>query len=310
MQKAFTLIPALGFAILAAQPVAAETWLFAAAACPPWKSIPDKPEISAKMAGACEVDVNLFVDGFKDTFDVADDHIITLIDADATGEKVAAAIADLASKAQPDDRVILYVNTHGGKVEAMYKGYSVQDEIFAWYTEEKPQDFSKATEDGRWMTTRAFRDSVNAIMSNEIVTVIEACHADASLNDFINNVHDGIGGRGPDWPGREAVIFSAHEEQIANFTPDGTAAIFTKVWSDQMLSTPSDTLFDSFEAARLSTHRAVRENCADGESHEELVKDWINYRDLCTQMPTAWDPFGLLDDITLPARDFGAVPQN
>lgn len=302
MRKFHLILPALGFAFqaLAMQPVVADTWLFAAAACPPWKAIPDDPDLTAKMAGACANDVALFVDGFKGKFNVADDHIITLIDENATGPDVAAAIAELAAKAQPEDRVILYVNTHGGKVEAMYKGYEVEDEIFAWYTEEKPTDFAQATEDGRWMTSRAFRDSVNAIMSNEIVTVIEACHADASLNDFINNVHDGIGGRGPDWPGREAVIFSAHEEQIANFTVDGTAAIFTKIWSEQLQSSTNTSFFDSFEAARLSTHRAVRANCADGENHEDLVKDWINYRDLCTQMPTAWDPFGLLDDITFP----------
>lgn len=302
----FTLpISVIALAMMASVPASADTWLFAAAACPPWKDIPDKPELSAKMEAACQVDVDLFIAGFKGTFDVADDHIITLVDEEATGEKVAEAIANLAAAALPDDRVILYVNTHGGKVEAMYKGYEVEDEIFAWYTEEKPDDFTQASADGRWMTNRAFRDSVNAIMSHEIITIIEACHADASLSDYTANVHSGIGGRGNDWPGREAVIFSAHEEQIANFTPDGTAAMFTKTWSDMLQSTHSDTLFDSFEAARLSTHRAVRDNCADGESHEELVTDWSNYRDLCTQMPTAWDPFGLLDDIVIPAASFG-----
>ena len=301
-------------AVLAAAPFAmlqsahAETWLLAAAACPPWKDIPGKPELSANINGACEKDIDLFVDGFKTTFNVSDDHITTLLNADATTDKVTRAIADLAAKAKPEDRVILYVNTHGGQVEAMYKGYEVKDEIFAWYTEQKPADFTKATEDGSWMSVRAFRDSVNAIMANEIVTVIEACDASVAMEDFVDNFNNGVGGRGDNWPGREAIIFSAHAEQVANFTPDGKEAVFTKTWSDRLKNGHDDTLFDSFEAARIATHRAVREKCAKGETHAELLKDWKDYKVLCTQMPTSWDPFGLLDDITIPVRGFGEKP--
>ncbi len=290
------------------QPANAETWILAAAACPPWKDIPGNPELSARMETACENDVALFVEGLQSTFNVADDHITTLINAEATMQNVVDAIAELAAKAAPDDRVFLYVNTHGGQVEAMYRGYEVEDEIFAWYTEEKPEDFTKATEDGRWMSVRAFRDSVNAIMANEIVLVIEACDASVSMEDFSNNVSDGVGGRGVDWPGREAVIFSAHAQQIANFTADGTAAIFTQTWSNLLTSGRDATLFDSFQAARIATHRTVRANCADGETHAELLQDWQNYKVLCTQMPTSWDPFGLLDDMTIPARMFGDKP--
>ena len=291
--------------LLAATPSQAETWVFAAAACPVWKAIPDDPELTAKMAGACQKDVDLIVDGFRTAYNVADDHIITLVDKDATGAEVAASLADLAAKAQPEDTVIIYVNTHGGKVEAMYKGYQVEDEIFAWYTVERPADVAKATADGTWMTARSFRDSVNQIMSEKIVTIIEACHADASLNDYISNVHDGIGGRGNDWPGREAVIFSAYEEQIANFTSDGTEALFTRIFSDTLKGDHQATLFDSFEQARLETHHTARKDCENGHTHSELVEGWSTYRTMCTQMPTAWDPFGLLEDIQAERTKYG-----
>lgn len=286
-------------------PAAGETWLFAAAACPPWKSIPDDPETTAKMARACEKDIELAVNGFRSGFEIADDHLITLVDKDATGDKVALALTRLAKEAQPDDRVILYINTHGGRIEALYKGYEVSDEIFAWYTEDRPESAEKATADGRWMTARAFRDLVNRIMAHEIVTVIEACHASAALDDYINNVHAGIGGRGDDWGGREAVIFSAFDKQIANFSPDGSVAAFTEILSQKLGEHDNRTLFDAFEEARVETHRSVRENCAGDHTLKELVDGWKSYRELCTQMPNSWDPFGLLDDIALDRPGFG-----
>lgn len=282
-----------------------KTWLLAAAACPPWKAIPDKPKLTAKMAGACGKDVELIVAGFKAAFGINDDTIITLTDKEATSAGVTAAIKRLTQEAGPDDRVVLYVNTHGGKIEAMYKGYEVKDEIFAWYTKDKPEDMTRATADGDWMSTRAFRDLVNKIQANEIITIIEACHADASLADYINNVSDGIGGRGTDWPGREAVIFSAYDEQIANFTPDGARALFTKNLSEVMQQGNHDTFFDIFEQARLATHRQARAACMKGHTHKDLVEDWKTYRSMCTQMPNAWDPFGLLEDIPTNALAYG-----
>ncbi len=297
------LLPAL---FLLAAPVAAETWLFAAAACPPWKDTKGDPEQNAKLNGACEKDIDLIVSGMRAAFDLPQERVITLLNEQATGTGVSAALADLARRAGPDDTVILYVNTHGGKIEGMYKGYEVEDEIFAWYTVERPADPEQATARGDWMAARAFRDLVDQVMAKEIVTIIEACHADAALGDYINNVRNGIGGRGDDWGGREAVIFSAFEEQIANFTPDETEAMFTKVFSQTLAEPDNRTLFDAFEEARVETHRAVRENCARDHTLKELVDGWKNYRSLCTQMPNAWDPFGLLDDMTLRREEYGA----
>jgi len=299
-------LAALLLLVSLAAPAAADTWLFAAAACPPWKEIPGDPVTTAKMAGACEKDIDLMVESFQASLGISSEHIITLLDKEATGANVAAAIGKLAKQAGPDDTVILYINTHGGRIEALYKGYEVEDEIFAWYTEERPADAKTATANGDWMTARAFRDLVNQVMSKKIVTIIEACYANVALNDYIDNVRDGIGGRGDDWNGREAVIFSAYEGQIANFTPDGSEAIFTKIFAETLGESDNATLFDAFEEARVETHRAVRKNCAKDHTLKELVDGWKNYREFCTQMPNAWDPFGLLDDIALVRTPFGA----
>ncbi len=291
---------------LNATPASSATWLFAAAACPPWKETFDDPAKNATLAAACEKDLDLIVSGMKTALAIPDDHIIELLDEDATGAGVTAALERLATLAKPEDRVILYINTHGGKIEALYRGYEVQDEIFAWYTTDRPSNVEAATARDDWMTARAFRDRVNKIISREIVTIIEACHADAALTDYIDNVRSGIGGRGDDWNGREAVIFSSYEEQIANFTQDGSEALFTRTFSDILNSGAHATLFDAFEQARVKTHRQVRQDCAKDHTLKDLVDGWDDYRSLCTQMPNAWDPFGLLDDIGLELVSFGS----
>lgn len=285
----------------------ADTWLFAAAACPPWKEIPDKPDETKAMAAACALDVANIVDAFQPLWQIPDNKIIQLVDAQATGPNISKALGLLAQQAKPDDRVILYINTHGGAIDALYAGYQTKDEVLAWYTDEEPTDFKAATQDGRWMTVRALRDKINMIAAEEIILIIEACHAAFSLDDFINNVHDGIGGRGEDWPGREAVLFSAHANQIANFTPDHSKALFTDTFASILRSGDKNTFLDAFEAARMSTHRKVRENCAKDHTHKELVQGWSSYKLMCTQMPQSWDPFGLLDDISVKtAKSFGS----
>ncbi len=300
----FAILTAL--TMLAVPAGAGETWLFAAAACPPWKDIKGDPEQNAKLNGACEKDIGLILSGMQAAFDLPEERVVTLLNEEATGAGVSAAITELASRVKPDDRVIFYINIHGGRIEGLYKGYDVKDEVFAWYTAERPSSGEAATANGDWMTARAFRDLVNGVMAREIVTIIEACYADAALADYIDNVRGGIGGRGDDWNGREAVIFSAYEEQLANFTPDETEALFTKIFSGTLVEPDNGTLFEAFEEARVETHRAVRENCAKDHTLKELVDGWQSYRELCTQMPNAWDPFGLLDDIPLKRSSYGS----
>ncbi len=302
-----TLCLCLYLSLGTALPVAAENWLLAAAACPPWKEVKDDPEATLAMAGACRTDADLMVAGLSARFSFGTDRIISLIDEQAITSNVTAAMRQLAQDVDSDDRVFFYINTHGGALDSTYKGHPVKDEVLAFYTETEPQDFTQATANGDWMTVRDFRDLMNQILGEEVILILEACHADFALEDFMANVHHGIGGRGEDWPGREAVIFSSHAEQVANFLPDKSAAVFTSSFADSLKSGQHDTLFESFEAARLHTHRQIRESCAEDTSRKALLQDWSTYKLICTQMPTAWDPFGLLDDIALEPAAFGAL---
>lgn len=284
----------------------AETYLFGASACPPWKSIPDKPEKTAAMANACAKDLAAFVQAFQPLWDVPNRNVTQLLNADATGDGVANGLRALADRVSPEDRVVIYINVHGGVVDALYNGYSTRDEVYAWWTEKQPEDVARATSSGTWMTTRALRNLINGIVAKEIILIIDACHAAFGKEDFVNNVHNGIGGRGEDWNGREAVLFSAHANQIANFTPDNTRALFTDIFAKVLSAGDQATLSDAFEATRIKTHRQVRQNCAKDHTHKELVQGWSSYKLMCTQTPTSWDPFGLLDDIEVTANpNFG-----
>jgi len=283
----------------------AETYLFGAAACPPWKAIPNQPKLTTSMAAACEVDVNLFTDSFKEAMQVKPENITTLLNEKATFQGVTAGMTALAEKAKADDRVVIYVNMHGGKVEALYEDYPVQDEVFAWYTKEKPADDKAAV--GKWMSVKTFRDLTNKIMAKEIIVIIEACHSGGGLHDFQDNYGNGLGHRGKDWPGREAVIFSSHEDQVANFTTDGTQALFTSIFTDVLNRKSTRILGDAYRQARLQTHNTIRATCAKEAPHAALIRDMARYRKFCTQMPTSWDPFGLLEDVVLAGTPYGVM---
>jgi Xaa-Pro dipeptidase len=80
--------------------------------------------------------------------------------------------------------VVIYMNTHGGEFDAVYRGYPTKDEVFAFYSENEPANFQQATINGPWMTARAFRDLVDTIKAEEIVLIVESCHSAASYEDF------------------------------------------------------------------------------------------------------------------------------
>lgn len=297
---------AIAALLLSALPLKAEkidkTWFFAAAACPPWKTVPGDKKATATMAAACAEDVRMIGTALAERFEIPPEQQITLVDADATTQSVTDGLHKLARQVGEKDRVVLYFNTHGGVIDARYRGYNVKDEALVWYTETEPADFSQAVSSGQWMTARTLRDILNQIRALEIVVIIEACNSGFAQVDFAGNISQsrGDGGRGLDWPGREAIIFSASGDQAANFVPDHSAAQFTSHLAQSLTDSSFPTLFDAYEHARLETHRAVRANCSDGHAHSDLLKDWVGYRLICTQMPIEWDPFGLLEEIALP----------
>lgn len=273
-----------------------ETHYLAIGVCPPWKKADNNPDLSAKWAASCRNDVNLITEGLRKTLPLDESNITKLIDEQADYQAVVSAFNQLIAKAEKGDRVIIYVNTHGGELETSYKGNDVMDEVFALYSETEPADFKQASISGPWMSARTLRDLVDDIKAEEIVLIFEACHAGASYDDFRYN----IGGRYKDgWNGREAIIYSARGDQVANFDESNDRALFTRTFADVLKSQEEKTLGDAFEQARIDTHRDIRKRCLQGAKTKQAEFTHNDYLTYCTQEPMTFDPYGLLDDIGL-----------
>lgn len=273
-----------------------ETHFVAIGVCPPWKKADNNPDLSAKWAASCRNDVNLMTEALKKTLPLEDGDITKLIDEQASYQAVISALTELQKKADKNDRVIIYLNTHGGELNTSYKGNDVMDEVFALYTETEPADFYQASINGPWMSARTLRDMVDDIKAEEIVLIFESCHAGASYDDFRYN----IAGRYKEgWKGREAIIYSARGDQVANFDEGNDRALFTKTFADILTSQEQKTLGDAFEKASIETHRNIRKRCLQGAKTKQADISHNEYLTYCTQEPMSFDPYGLLDDIGL-----------
>jgi hypothetical protein len=290
----------------AAEPGAAAktTHFFVVGVCPPWKTAPGDPDLTAKWAASCKNDVQLITDGLRKNIPASNDNVTTLIDDKATYDAVVGGLARLAKKAQPADRVIIYLNTHGGEINNLYKGYPVRDEVFAFYSEKEPADFLQAVVRGPWISGRALRDLIDDIVAEELVVIIESCHSAASYDDFR---YDLAGRYREGWKGREAIIYSSGGDQIANFAESNDMALFTKTFAGILSSHKEATLGDAFQEARIQTQRNIRERCMTGPNASQLQLNRSAYLTFCTQQPTAFDPYGLLDDIKLEKRTESAM---
>jgi len=291
----------ISFAATALAPVSAlsaphKTHLLTIGVCPPWKKIPGNPKATAGMAAGCKNDVEAMTKALRKVMPIQQAEVTTLLNEQATHAGVVGAMRDLASEAGDHDRVVIYVNLHGGDMPAVYKGYRTRDEVLALYTVEEPRDFLKASADGRWMTARAFRDLVNQVQAREIVVIFDSCDSGGAFRDFEYNQ---AGRYGTGWNGRQAVIFSAHGDQLANFSAAGDTALFTSIFARGLTAAKGGSLGDVFDEARIQTHRDIRARCKSGGTPAAITKNHRAYLAYCTQMPRAYDPYGLLDDIAL-----------
>jgi hypothetical protein len=284
----------VAFASATAALSAPKTHLLAMGGCPPWKVIEGNPEATRLMKESCQNDVDAIVAGFKKALNLDDADIMTRVDEDATAEGIKKAFRDLDKREKREDRVIIYINFHGGNVDVDYNGHDIEDEVLALYTAEEPKDFRQATIKGDWMPMKAFRDLTNELEAEEIILIFEVCEVAAGYKNFRYNFsrrHQ------RDWNGREAVIFTSKGDQAATFNEAGTHALFTELFSESLQKAEKGNLRDIFEQAAIDTHRSRRATCMKDENLETLYDNKFIYLDACTQLPSAFDPYGLLDDV-------------
>jgi hypothetical protein len=270
------------------------THLLAMGGCPPWKVIEGDPEATRQMKESCQNDVNAIVAGLKTALALDDANIMTRVDKEATADGVRKAFRELDRRETSGDRVIIYMNFHGGNVDANYNGYDIEDEVLAMYTEKEPGDFKHATINGDWMTMKALRDLTNEIEAEEIILIFEVCEVAAGYKNFRYNFSRR---NQRDWKGREAIIFTSRGDQAATFNEAGTLALFTEQFSLGLEKAKSGNLRDLFEQAAIDVHRSRRATCMKEDNLETLFDNRFVYLDACTQLPSVYDPYGLLDDV-------------
>ncbi len=273
---------------------APKTHLLAMGGCPKWKVIDGDPEATRLMKESCQNDVDAIVAGLKKALNLDDANIMTRVDEEATADGVRKAFRELDRRETREDRVIIYINFHGGNVDVNYNGYDIEDEVLALYTDEEPKDFLQATAKGDWMPMKTFRDLTNEIEAEEIIIIFEVCEVAAGYKNFRYNFsrhHQ------RDWKGREAIIFTSKGDQAATFNEAGTHALFTDLFTEGLKKVEKGNLRDIFEQAAIDTHRSRRATCMKDENLETLYDNKFVYLDACTQLPSVFDPYGLLDDI-------------
>lgn len=273
------------------------THLLAMAACPDWKVIPDDPKTTQLMAESCQKDIDTIVPALSKAMSIDRANVTTRLNAEADHRGVTAAIIELARRAKSDDRVVIYLNFHGGDLGGVdYDGYEIQDEVLALYTSTEPDDFGRATSDGTWMTMKHMRNLINEVQAKEVIVIFEVCESSAGLHDFR---YDLARRYKNNWKGRQAVIFSSRGDQAATFNEDGTVALFTDIFSDHLNKTSAGNIRDVFENSAMETNRSRRATCMKEDNLDTLYDDRATYLDGCTQMPLVYDPYGLLDDIQM-----------
>jgi len=269
------------------------TYVFAASACPPWKT--KLLEKNAKhIALACQNDVELFTSSVKKALNIPSENIFTLVDEQATYDGLQEGLIEFADKVPKGSRVIMLFNFHGelsGITQAEKPG---KDEVLVLWTKDKPFTVLSALALKQWITAKELRGMIDALRAEEIVVTIDACNSGGAVHDILKK-H----GRDEDWQGREAVMTSSKAEQYSYFTMDGTHGLFTLNLSDSIRS-GFPTLKRAFENAAKETSKYIDINekkCA------HIMWDTLHKRIRCVQTPVVYDPTNLLPTIKLNATN-------
>ncbi|MEQ8347997.1 MAG: hypothetical protein RIB84_12295 [Sneathiellaceae bacterium] len=273
-------------------PARAANHLLAIAACPPWIVFAGEPAATRLARRSCAATLDTIVGAVTARLDVEPAHATRLLDAAATSRGVTAALADLAGRLGPDDRLYVYVNAHGGRFAGRYKGYPVEDEALAFWTPVRP-DSDPVGPDG-FMFVKTLRDLILAVPAGQTVIVLDSCESGLGFADFRFEPDDLVAeGR------RAAVVFSSRPDQIAHFTADGRQALFTRKLALALELFPGQRLVAAVRAAAVATHDEARAVCALPGPAAAIGAQKRSYRAWCAQQPYAYDPYGVLDAIAI-----------
>lgn len=267
--------------------------------CPPWKQEGDEASQQA-MLDMCARDSALMTNAIANNLSISSNNQHQLVQEDATPINLYKKLQALREVVQAGDTLYFFQMSHGGILDHTYQGYPVNGEVFAYYTDEEPVDFTATTRNGIWMSARDLRDALSQFAKDtgaNVLVIIEACHAAAAGHELIHNPVERLSD-----DEKIAFIFSAGGEQTSTFTDDGKGARFTEEFALALNQADTGTsLADVFEVARIATHRGAFAYCNgfSDETKDALFQSVDMYFEACLQKPTFFDPKGLLMDIII-----------
>lgn len=277
-------------------PVLAGNASLTVASCPPWKKEGDDAT-NKKMVNMCSIDSKKISDALGNSFSIEKNNQHMLLQQDATPSNLIAKLDTLKGVVGEGDTLFIFQMSHGGILPHKYKGYDTTGEVFAYYTEEKP-DFSNAVSNGQWLGARDLRDEISRFAVEtgaNVLIIIEACHAESAGHSLMHNPIARLDGNE-----KIAYLFSAGPQQTSTFTDDDSEARFTRDLVSVLNNAASGTsLADIFSEVRETTHRGALSKCNNLGSTglKSLYKSVDQYFDNCLQAPNYFDPKGLMLDL-------------
>lgn len=256
--------------------------------CPAWKDGGDV-ETTQAMRASCRATVDVLQKALQHHLRISREYQTVLLDEASTYAKVEEAITALKRRMKPKDRLLVYINAHGGSLQGRYAGTTIADEGLAFWTDKEP-DLATAADERKFMLVKTFRDLLlDGLNAHDVLVIFDSCESGAAYEDFRYNPYarDDL---------RVAVVFSSQADQFANFTYDLKYPLFThKLTQALSLSAYRDFSY-AVELAASATHRTQRARCAVPEIRRSIEKAEIDLREVCLQQPYIYDPEALLQD--------------
>jgi len=259
-----------------ASPQGQATHILAIGVCPPWKN---------QAVSICTKGVTEITNTLSERLDIPTDNQHILLNEAATTQGAVAQINTLQQNLGPNDRLIIYANLHAGAADPSQPA-GPENDVLVFWSDEEPAAIAFALAEQVWLKAHDFAELVLSIPAGEIVVFLDACESNAASPLFLHS----LPGHQTDRP--IAVVSSALATQVAQFSADGTEALFTQQLNASLASATGQ-LFSGVQTAAKATNEAAAQHCAQTSFAPDAPAG------SCAQTPSIHDPSHLLSRIQL-----------
>jgi len=264
-----------------AVPADKRTHILTIAACP------TRPRIGTRSTEACARFLPQMSAALAQRLGAEPADVHQLLNAQATGPAVLAAIRRVGRGLGPNDRLVIYMLSHGGGI-ARAQG---KEEMFMLWTESQPAFIQLGIAQGVYVPAADLAAAVHATHAGEVVVMLDGCEAGLADEDFISRHPAKKVERA------EAVVMSSGGTQFAKMDTD-----FSPVFGARLLialQRAQPTLADAVADASAATSRDTPDICRTMLERYPPANAAPVEPSMCAQDPARDDPTRLLTRIPL-----------